>query len=207
MVKVYLRPFWGERSAGRAADVSPDKFAVHSLQGPQALAPGAATKSSQDGLHFFGWPGRVGEGGLCARTTAVCAVSSISWTRGTTRTRSYAEASHSKRVGEVILLLRKLVKDLDDEVAEAEKAETTGQFDHQNFLKEVQCMFQSSQLPCHGADNAAMQSDRQDESKRRSRQMSLLISKQQAKATDRYLMPSGSPWLPGRSLPVVDSKH
>jgi len=57
----------------------------------------------------------------------------------------------------VILLLRKLVKDLDDEVAEAEKAETTGQLDHQNFL--------------------------QDASKRRSRQKSLLISKRQAKAS------------------------
>eukprot|EP00439_Symbiodinium_sp_Y106_P012923 s2280_g1.t2 len=54
----------------------------------------------------------------------------------------------------VILLLRKLVKDLDDEVAEAEKAETTGQLDHQNFLQEVQCM-----------------------------QKSLLISKRQAKAS------------------------
>jgi len=49
------------------------------------------------------------------------------------------------------------VKDLDDEVAEAEKAETTGQLDHQNFL--------------------------QDASKRRSRQKSLLISKRQAKAS------------------------
>mmetsp|Transcript_41002 Transcript_41002/g.95304 ORF Transcript_41002/g.95304 Transcript_41002/m.95304 type:complete len:676 (-) Transcript_41002:41-2068(-) len=69
----------------------------------------------------------------------------------------FHESAGKAMSDKVIMLLRRLVKDLDAELAEAKKVEDKGQSDHEKFL--------------------------QDAARRRSKQVSLLVSKKEAKAS------------------------